>query len=270
MVSSLNGDGTIDVVYFDSDAEATVRCEEALALEPFEEEEGKEMSQDAKILKERGSILFKLKDYVAAAECYKRGLDSMKRQYRLSVGALVMLNYRNALRVGTASCLEETSVDVSYEDGSPDDDDVPRRAIVAVLPPDQETRILMLTTYLNLARCASHVGRNKDAVVCATLAAGIAQHDEHTDHLITAKILRSRAHLAQNHLKQALRDSAAATELAPSDHKSVQLLARDVERAKRAALRANKQLAKEVSTWVQSAQSKFAEQGGNEADCAQQ
>jgi len=86
MVSSLNGDGTIDVVYFDSDAEATVRCEEALALEPFEEEEGKEMSQDAKILKERGSILFKLKDYVAAAECYKRGLDSMKRQYRLSVG----------------------------------------------------------------------------------------------------------------------------------------------------------------------------------------
>ena len=75
--------------------------------------------------------------------------------------------------------------------------------------------------------------------------------------------------LLAKHLKQAIRDSKAAAELNPTD-KNVLALSRDVERAKKLALRENKKLAKEMTAWVESAQGKFAENGGNEADCAQQ
>ena len=268
MISDVNDD-TMDVVY-DDDFEATVQSSAARPLEPFEEEE---QSEDPQVLKDRGSTLFKLKDYAAAAELYKGALEKLKPG-GLSVGALVMINYQNSLKVGTVSCLEEKTVDLTYDEGD-DDDDVPRKAVVLVLPTTEEDRLLLLTTYLNLARCATHAERFKDAVTCSTLASGVAMYDRQTEYQITAKILRARAHLAQSHLKQALRDSAAATTLSDANSSSSQkaqvaALNRDVDKAKRLALKANKRLAKEVTEWVSSAQSKFSENGGNEADCAQQ
>jgi len=289
MISSLDGD-EMEVVYDEGDEdEAVLACSDARALESFEES-GFETAEtaDAATNKERGSVLFKLKDYAAAADYYKKVLAVMKG--KLSVGALVMLNYKNQLKVGTVSCLEKDTVDVTYDDDDDDDDDVPRKCVVLVLPNDEGDRILLLTTYLNLARCATRVARFKDAVTCATLASGIAQAENRTDHHITAKIIRARAHLAQSHLKQAIRDAAAATDLSsgaggassssassssssngPTDvNKQVLALNRDVEKAKRLALKANKRLAKDVTEWVSSAQSKFAENGGNDADCNQQ
>ena len=47
-------------------------------------------------------------------------------------------------------------------------------------------------------------------------------------------------------------------------------LKRDAERAKKLALRENKELAKEVTQWVETAQGKFRENGGYETQCAQQ
>ena len=47
-------------------------------------------------------------------------------------------------------------------------------------------------------------------------------------------------------------------------------LKRDAERAKKLALRENKKLAKEVTQWVETAQGKFQENGGDETQCAQQ
>ena len=69
--------------------------------------------------------------------------------------------------------------------------------------------------------------------------------------------------------EQALRDAKAASDLAPED-RNVVALNRDVEKLKKLALRENKRLAKEMTAWVETAQGKFAENGGNEADCAQQ
>ncbi|KAK7240537.1 hypothetical protein SO694_00057051 [Aureococcus anophagefferens] len=165
---------------------------------------------------------------------------------------------------------DEKTVDVMYDDGGEDDDEISRKRILAVVAPKPEGRAIQLTTYLNLARCATRADRAKDAVSCCTLAGGIAAFDELLEHhLVTTKILRARAHLQQKHLKQALRDAKAAADLAPSD-KNVVALNRDVEAAKKRALRENKKLAKEVTAWVESAQGKFSENGGNEADCAQQ
>ena len=45
---------------------------------------------------------------------------------------------------------------------------------------------------------------------------------------------------------------------------------RNAERAKKLALRENKKLAKEVTQWVETAQGKFTENGGDAGDCAQQ
>jgi len=180
-----------------------------------------------------------------------------------------MVNLKNALKVGTVASAEKNTIDVTYDNDEPDDDDVPRKSVVAILPPADDDRLLFLTTYLNLARCALNAHRPKDAVTCATLASGVASADNHQDHLLTAKILRARAHLAQSHLKQAIRDVAFATNL-DKDDKQVIALNRDLEKLKRQSLKVNKRLAKDVTEWVTNAQSKFAESGGNEADCNQQ
>ena len=206
---------------------------------------------------------------MAAAAHYKRCLACLKRLHPLSCGAIVLVNSGGALKLGTLSSADDATVDVMYEAG-PDDDDLDRRKVLAVAPPPGDARELQLTTYLNLARGGARAGRGRDAVACATLALGLARNDDDLGrHAATALVLRARAHLAQKHLKQALRDSRLAGEAAPGD-RNVAVLARDVETAKKRALRENKKLAREVTAWVESAQGKFSENGGNEADCAQQ
>ena len=53
-----------------------------------------------------------------------------------------------------------------------------------------------------------------------------------------------------------------------SDCAAALALKRDAERAKKLALRENKKLAKEVTQWVETAQGKFTENGGDAGDCA--
>mmetsp|Transcript_2487 Transcript_2487/g.7735 ORF Transcript_2487/g.7735 Transcript_2487/m.7735 type:complete len:322 (-) Transcript_2487:191-1156(-) len=249
MISSVNDDGSLDVVYEEDDEEGVVRS--ASALEPFEEDEGEPEPRERK---ERGSRLFRLKDYGAAEAEYQACLAALRALWPLRVGSTVMVNSAGALRVGTASSVSEKSLDVVYDDVD-DDDDLSRKRLLAVLPPTADDRLLMLTTLLNAARCAHHRKRFADAVAGCTLAAGVARHDDHADHLLTSRIVRARAHLAQSHLKQAIRDSNAASELAPND-KAALALARDVDRAKKIALKANKKLAREVSDWVSTVMSK--------------
>ena len=64
-------------------------------------------------------------------------------------------------------------------------------------------------------------------------------------------------------------DADVALELNASDAGAL-ALKRDAERAKKLALRENKKLAKEVTQWVETAQGKFTENGGDAGDCAQQ
>ena len=70
-------------------------------------------------------------------------------------------------------------------------------------------------------------------------------------------------------LRHALRDADTALELNANDAAAL-ALKRDAERAKKLALRENKKLAKEVTQWVETAQGKFQENGGDETQCAQQ
>ena len=69
---------------------------------------------------------------------------------------------------------DEKTVDVMYDDGGEDDDEISRKRILAVVAPKPEGRAIQLTTYLNLARCATRADRAKDAVSCCTLAGGRA------------------------------------------------------------------------------------------------
>lgn len=276
MVSDLNVEaGTVDVVYNSDAVEATVAsgsCSEPLAFEKTKPAAEKDSVEAAGRCKERGSALFGCKDFVAASGEYRAALGVLKRLYPMGVGALVEVNSGGALRVGTVTGHDAAAktVDVMYDDGGEDDDEISTRRVLAVVASKPEARAIQVTTYLNLARCATRAMRPKDAVSCCTLASGIAAFDaDLAKHLVTTKILRARAHLAQKHLKQALRDAKAASDLDATD-KNVVALNRDVDKAKKLALRENKKLAKEVTAWVESAQGKFSENGGNEADCAQQ
>lgn len=257
MICSVNNDGTLDVVFDEDDSEDVLLSSSARALEAFEEDEAsvEESTAGARVLKERGSALFRLKDYASAQAEYQKCLDLLGRLYPLQVGATAMVNSNGALKVGTVSSISDKTLDLVYDNGDDDDDDLSRKRILAVLPNTQVERKLMLTTQLNVARCAHHADKYTLAVLSCTLAGGIAKYDSLTDNLVTAKVLRARAHLAQSHLKQAIRDSNAASVLAAND-KQVVALARDVDRAKRVALKANKKLAKEVSDWVSTVMNK--------------
>ena len=95
---------------------------------------------------------------------------------------------------------------------------------------------------------------------------------------MTAKVLRAKAHLEGARVRNAARDSAVASALDPQS-RDVKLLAQNVERAKRTALKANKKLAKEVTKWVATAVEgagdagsstmSAIEGGANETDCPQ-
>ncbi|KAJ1447779.1 hypothetical protein M885DRAFT_541624 [Pelagophyceae sp. CCMP2097] len=277
MVASVNEDGTLDVVFealpgSAEEEEATVPVGSASPLRDFESASDEPDSFAwAETCKARGSLLFAAKDFVAASDHYKAALAVVKRMHPLSIGSLVLVS-SSTLKVGTVSGrdADAKTVDVMYDDGCSDDDELPMRRVVGIVAQSEAGRRLQLTTYLNLARCAAHVGRHKDAVACATLAGGLATYEAPlSEHEVTAKVLRARAHLAMHHLKPAIRDSDAATVLDPKS-KAVLLLARDCEKAKREALRLNKQLARDVTTWVASAQEKYAEKGGDEANCNQQ
>eukprot|EP00629_Pelagomonadales_sp_RCC1024_P017866 CAMPEP_0119288988 /NCGR_PEP_ID=MMETSP1329-20130426/38202_1 /TAXON_ID=114041 /ORGANISM="Genus nov. species nov., Strain RCC1024" /LENGTH=314 /DNA_ID=CAMNT_0007289771 /DNA_START=148 /DNA_END=1088 /DNA_ORIENTATION=+ len=255
MVSDLDGPaGTVDVVYEADAGEATVPAASAAPLLDFEvtpPAPEKDSVDAAGRCKERGTALFKAKDWVAAASHYRAALGVLRRLYPLSCGALALCNSRGQLRVGTVTDLADRTVDVMYDDGGEDDDELDRRKVLGVVAGTPEGRQVQLTTYLNLARCGTRAGRAKDAVACCTLAGGIAAFDaELAPHLLTCKVLRARAHMAQKHLKQALRDAKAASELAPED-RNVVALNRDVEKMKKLALRENKKLAKEMTAWVE-------------------
>ena len=104
----------------------------------------------------------------------------------------------------------------------------------------------------------------------ATLAGGLADTDElRPRFLCSARVVRGRANLAQKKLRHALRDAELAEAVNASDAGALSLK-RDAERAKKLALRDNKRLAKEVTQWVETSQAKFAENGGDAGDCAQQ
>lgn len=249
MISSVNED-TVELV-FDDDSEGVVAKGDVRALEEFEEDD----EDDPFRLKERGSKLFGLNDYYAARIEYNKCLELLRK--RVEVGSTVMVNSNGSLKIGTASSVEDATIDVVYEDGTPDDDDMSRKRILEVLPHSQDERRLMLTTYLNVARCEQHLEESSPrAVTCCTLAGGIARYDQENALFVTSRVLRARAHLKQSHLKQAIRDCNSANEFAAQGDAAVAALNRDVDRAKKIALKANKKLAKEVSDWVSVAMAK--------------
>ena len=153
-----------------------------------------------------------------------------------------------------------------YDDGV-DEDDLDRRRVILVVN-DAE---LQCSLYLNLAKCGLKVNRLRDSTSAATLAGGLANSTEELKarFLCSARVVRGRANLAQKKLRHALRDADVALELNASDAGAL-ALKRDAERAKKLALRENKKLAKEVTQWVETAQGKFTENGGDAGDCAQQ
>ena len=96
LVSDLNGDGTVDVVFEDDGAEATVPAKSAAPLLAFETAAPppeKDSDAAAANAKARGSALFKEKDWIAASRHYKDALATLKRLYPKSVGATVQARF---------------------------------------------------------------------------------------------------------------------------------------------------------------------------------
>ena len=261
LVSDYDGGDTVDVVYEDG-GEGTVEASKASSLLDFEMDE--RACGDAAELKRRGNALFGERDWVNAAAHYERALKVLKRPP--TCGSRVLINASNTLKCGTLSDVSPKTVDVMYDEGE-DEDDLDRRRVILVVN-DAE---LQCSLYLNLAKCALKVSRLRDSTSAATLAGGLASSNEELKarFLCSARVVRGRANLAQKKLRHALRDADVAVELNANDAAAL-ALKRDAERAKKLALRENKKLAKEVTQWVETAQGKFQENGGDETQCAQQ
>ena len=260
LVSDYDGGDTVDVVYEDG-GEGTVEASKASSLLDFEMDE--RACGDAAELKRRGNALFGERDWVNAAAHYERALKVLKRPP--TCGSRVLIN-AGTLKCGTLSDVSAKTVDVMYDEGD-DGDDLDRRRVILVVN-DAE---LQCSLYLNLAKCALKVSRLRDSTSAATLAGGLASSNEELKarFLCSARVVRGRANLAQKKLRHALRDADTALELNANDAAAL-ALKRDAERAKKLALRENKKLAKEVTQWVETAQGKFQENGGDETQCAQQ
>lgn len=108
--------------------------------------------------KEHGNILFGLKDYYSADECYEKGCNIIQSQnYKIGSQVIVMpanamTNVQNKLRTGIISEIVKDGFDIIFDDESQDEVIIKSRLLL--IEKDEDKNILQRSLYMNRARCA--------------------------------------------------------------------------------------------------------------------
>jgi len=192
-------------------------------------------------LKDEANILFKLKDYVAAAEHYSKAIDFLSRRQSPFVvfscgGSLVA---QTVTWVGSSAKAGERQIEASQ--------------VVNVHDVNAQTPL-----YLNRARAYALLQKQQLAAQDLTMAIAIwdhfPNHPERPAKLCKAYYLRARSRLARNKFEAARQDCQACWQLeAPDTSSLLRQLERDIEVQQQEFLRSNKKIAKEVAKWADSA-----------------
>jgi len=239
----------------------------------------------AKVVKEDGNTLFKLKDYDSAARLYGSAVDALRhfQAPKPGIEAWVLMNHENALVLGSVRSVDVEGKKAEVAFYRPDKDQLqvyPAVAWRALIPVHEEQLSLHCSLYVNRAKSLVQVGCHQQAAQDLTVAIGLwAAHDEgarrgggrlarplaaeevveQREQLTKAYYLRAKTRLARLKLEPARSDLREAKALEPPTAMRGLLaqLERELELAQREQVRSNKHIAKEVAKWADQAMSQL-------------
>ncbi|CAM9661284.1 unnamed protein product [Phaeothamnion confervicola] len=236
-------------------------------------------------LKEIGNAAFAAAQYEDAIAAYERLLRAVEPP--LTVGAAILRLSDGKTSAGTISDLSEPSpsavtasaaadpaasaartADIIFDEadneGADEEEHVPLASLVAAESPSP---LLQCAGRLNLARCKLKLCAPIEAVRECTVVAGLAKRylsagdgalPQPTDvrkklRELCAKAfaVRARAHLRQNHVKEALRDARKVAVVDTAQTGAAEQLQKEIERHAERLRRQDRQLAKSVAAWVE-------------------
>lgn len=267
-----------------TDAEETVPIASVRSLEEFElqseADRTKAFQNDvysaASKSKEGANMLFKLKDFDAAAEHYSFAINALREFKGGSTGDLILVNQAGALVLGSIADVDTDSLKANVRLKRQSDAEfqllvgVPWRTLV---PVHEEQLQLHSSLYMNRSRCFSQTGRYQHAAQDLSIVLGLwstpprrgTSHgeksaEERKEQLTKAYYLRAKTRLARMKFTLARADVAEAWKLEPPDAtaKLLRQFEREVDIAQKELERSNKKLAKEISRFAESAMAHLA------------
>ena len=264
---------TVDVLYpkpssssKQEEEEEGVPIKYIQALEDFELSLGQMAEESvfkfASAAKEKGNLLFKMKDFDAAAELYSAGISKFASR-NIQSGDQVLVRQEDSEKAKanlTRSAV--LSVDAEGLCELSNGLEVPASEL---LPICQELLPLHTSLYMNRARCRQNLGRHKEASQDLTAVLGLwsaadkrllqadpEMKEAEEKGLYTAEYLRSRSRLARGLARAAAQDVKDALARSPpaATVKQLKQLKTEVQAAQEKQRQVNGPLAKELAKLV--------------------
>jgi hypothetical protein len=238
------------------DSEFTVAMDQIQELLAFETDNASPDENSINTWKERGDQLFRLGDAASAVPYYEMALNLSTH---VDIGGTVILLTKGFPTLAEIDCAEDDSLDITIVKTGEESTIKKSDVVLGIQESDEEK--LQDRILLNLARCMLQLtevdGANrpkyfKAAVLACSLVLTIASYreDDGSKNFQTALYIRSKAQSGLSKWPHAIADAKKLGKL--GNDQGPKLLA-TIEKQKKVQVKQDKNLAKAVSRWVQTA-----------------
>jgi len=227
--------------------EVSLPLAEVHSLLPFESDE---TTRDSEKLKNWADQLMRLGDPSAAIPFYERALQSTSS---IDIGGRAFISPGLIMDI---DCIEDTTCDGNIE-STGEEKVVPLEDVILGVAPKKGGQLLQLRILLNLTRCLLKVAAievsgkkryRQAAVLASNMAWTLSSKLEAKDYRLASLQLRALAQAALSRWPMALRDAREVSSAGGGEQ-----CLNSIQRQRKLEKKLNKQLAKEVSRWVQTA-----------------
>lgn len=251
----------------DDDTEIQVDMTQLEPLFDFEQYSTEKLCRDKSVVstwKDRGDQLLKVGDASAALPYYEYALSMTCKA--VSSGSSILVKKKGFVQVAEVDCVDGDILDVTWKETGEEASLRLSENLLTIQETDKDhmqERIL-----LNLTRCLMQIAENaarhraeyaKAAVLSSSLAHAIAAyHDETSERMVTALLLRAQAQACLEKFAHAQQDLAKVLQKSPN-HGQAQQLLRRVQQQQKNVQKREQNLVKEVCKWVETTTTSAAE-----------
>jgi len=261
-----------------------------MELLPFEDQNGNNeiasTVEKCELYKSRGDQLLRLHDYTCAAAYYEAALNFISSKSNVTIGGTCIARRNGDAVVAEVDCVDANQYDVTFTSQSGDEEEatIPQRDILCSVW-FEDTSYLQPRCLLNLSRClvklaeidttrgnAGCDGETKQAtrqekyrsaaVLGCSITITLCKHLKEStaspdiallDSLIgKARLIRSRAFIGRNKLRNAMVDAKKVALHNPDDKEALMLIS-EIKAKEQHNKLLDKKISKEVCRWVKKA-----------------
>jgi len=264
--------------------------DDLMELLPFEDKSGNEIAdslstaEKGELYKNRGDQLLRLNDYTCAAAYYEAALSFIASN--VSIGGTCIARKNGDAVIADVDCIDDDQYDVTFtsQNGEEEETTVPLKDILCSIWCKDEA-YLQPRCLLNLSRClvklaeidstSGNVGcagqrkratrqekYRSSAVLGCSITITLCEHLKEStaspyvallDSLIgKARVIRSRAFIGRNMLRNAIIDAKKVTSQDPNDKDALKLIS-EIKAIEARSKLLDKKISREVCRWVKKA-----------------